>query len=66
MNKAKEELVAIAQQLDTERLKTIQRHQRAALLRCQRNIHKYHLVSFYQIRVDAAAEVLAARKKVGA
>lgn len=58
------DLVAIAEQHDTANLVRIQRAQRSKLLKAQRN-HDHLAVRFLQVRVDAAAQVLAARK-VGA
>lgn len=59
------ELVEIAQTIDTGRLKLIQRHQRAQLLRAQRQRHR-GMTYFYEIRVNATAEVLQSRKQVSA
>lgn len=56
------QLAAIADTIDTERLKTIQRYQRTQLMLAHRNNDR-GMAHFLQLRVDAAAQVLDARKK---
>ena len=62
----KEQLIRVAQEFDTERLKTIQRYQRSRLIHYKRNHRFSEQIPFLQVRVDAVAEVLAARKKAAA
>lgn len=59
------DLVAIAQTIDTGRLKEIQRYQRTQLMLAHRNSDR-GMAHFLQLRVDAAAQVLEARKQVTA
>lgn len=61
MTATMESLVEIAETIDTDRLKQIQRYQRTQLMLAHRNNDR-GMAHFLKLRVDAAAQVLKTRR----